>query len=1091
MKKFIMFLVIVVSIVSLGLTIYYFSIDNEAIYVKNSYLVVDKNETIDTDGLLVYKNKDSHTQYSYSSSNEAVLSFTDGKYVAGGAGNCTIIINTSNRFYSRLTIEVRVCDGSRDFPYEIATQEKLRKIGKDPAYPKDAYYVLADDIYLTNIVEDGHNLGATWSPIESFSGSFDGAFHTIYNMSINDATLGENNHNAGFIGTLESVSNVEGGTSSMAYTSTSGSNERMIGVVKNVLFKNVFVNVTQAYNVGSVVGLNLGEVHTCEAEGTIKAGGIALYIGGVVGANSDLYAERTIIDRCGYTGGIYATDATNATIGGVVGYTTSGSVSESYYITGEENNSIANGNNIFGGIVGVNSGDSIKANIYDNYFYMKSVAVDREGDEPVTLTNNTLMAGVVYSDRNSETTNNVYGNYYGGNDALSSVVPVIEGAVNSRFNSYLTVAEFASHDLEQTKFVNIITRSEGTKIWAFGSVWSMGDTYPILDIHSPAGSVYTDNPDDVLADTEISNATEFIDAITGNGYYASRNFKITVPVIDLEGMEFGSTEHPIPNYLLGVSGDNYGALISDIGTVVKNFTLVNTEEDANVGLARHIAKNVTVRGITFENVNFTGDRGKYVGVLAGKSEGANISAVSVKKVTCSIDGTAFGGIVGLANTADGHAFSFVSATNVDCENSRFIYAGGIVGYNYANIIGSKENPVIVNIVKLGANYSGGIVGTNIYGNILNVLVSNMTFNKGYDGNTQEGEIYSGSINISGNGDVLIGGIAGRNYGTISGAYANSYVTAYAYDSTLCFAEYGVYVGGITGTNNGNIASSYVFSTNLRVVGSSTVVMGGLAGTNYGIITTSFVDSDTSLVCDTAVSVPPTENNSVVWDGVTMAGGLVGYDDKTTNSYSIYRCVSQAKKVQAFYSAGLVAVEFGKMMQCSCGDDTVSGGKMDISGFMTSGLSVFIRFGYVKDCYGFVTLSTVTSSEIYSGIKSIVGRRVSGSAGIALVADTEAVVRGCYVLVTFDKAEGSQTFGGFGSTSGSHVTGCVYVTAGSQSSSAGVRLTLDELRGTDSFAKFISSIGSEDAGIWSYNFTYPVISAIDPRNPDRVIPSYTF
>jgi hypothetical protein len=52
-----MFLVIAIAVVSLGLTIYYFSADNEVIYIKSSYIVIQKGGYIDNDDLLDFKNK--------------------------------------------------------------------------------------------------------------------------------------------------------------------------------------------------------------------------------------------------------------------------------------------------------------------------------------------------------------------------------------------------------------------------------------------------------------------------------------------------------------------------------------------------------------------------------------------------------------------------------------------------------------------------------------------------------------------------------------------------------------------------------------------------------------------------------------------------------------------------------------------------------------------------------------------------------------------------------------------------------------------------------------------------------------------------
>ena len=50
MKRFLLFLVVAIAIVSLGLTIYYFSVDNEMIYIKSSYLVVNAGKSFNAEG---------------------------------------------------------------------------------------------------------------------------------------------------------------------------------------------------------------------------------------------------------------------------------------------------------------------------------------------------------------------------------------------------------------------------------------------------------------------------------------------------------------------------------------------------------------------------------------------------------------------------------------------------------------------------------------------------------------------------------------------------------------------------------------------------------------------------------------------------------------------------------------------------------------------------------------------------------------------------------------------------------------------------------------------------------------------------------
>lgn len=124
---------------------------------------------------------------------------------------------------------------------------------------------------------------------------------------------------------------------------------------------------------------------------------------------------------------------------------------------------------------------------------------------------------------------------------------------------------------------------------------------------------------------------------------------------------------------------------------------------------------------------------------------------------------------------------------------------GLFGYlhNDATI----KNIGLLNTNITGTYYVGGLAGRN-YGTISNSYAT-------------------GAVN----GNMDVGGLAGRNYGTIS----NSYATGIVKGSTI--------VGGLVGYNyDGTITNSYASGTV-----SGTLNVGGLVGVNNGTITNSFYD----------------------------------------------------------------------------------------------------------------------------------------------------------------------------------------------------------------------------------------------------------
>ena len=100
MKRFLMFLVIAIAAVSLGLTIYYFSADNEVIYIKSSYIVLQKGENLQTiegkNDLIDFKNRSEYTTLNYSlEQDEEVLSYNEeGFFLAVNGGESRIVVKS-------------------------------------------------------------------------------------------------------------------------------------------------------------------------------------------------------------------------------------------------------------------------------------------------------------------------------------------------------------------------------------------------------------------------------------------------------------------------------------------------------------------------------------------------------------------------------------------------------------------------------------------------------------------------------------------------------------------------------------------------------------------------------------------------------------------------------------------------------------------------------------------------------------------------------------------------------------------------------------------------------------------------------------
>ena len=115
----------------------------------------------------------------------------------------------------------------------------------------------------------------------------------------------------------------------------------------------------------------------------------------------------------------------------------------------------------------------------------------------------------------------------------------------------------------------------------------------------------------------------------------------------------------------------------------------------------------------------------------------------------------------------------------------------------------------------------------------------------------------------------VGGLVGRNDGTISNSYATG-----AVESSFSSSSYynSSYVGGLVGENDGTINNSYATGTVTSYFRGRSSYVGGLVGENDGTINNSYA---TGTVASTSLS------------GSSYGGGLVGFNSYGTihNSYA--------------------------------------------------------------------------------------------------------------------------------------------------------------------------------------------------------------
>lgn len=171
-------------------------------------------------------------------------------------------------------------NGTETDPYIIATAAQLDEVRNF----QSACFELSKDIDLSSYLNSN---SSGWTPIEVFTGKFDGKKHTIKGLWIS----------------LSSISNVG------LFANIQGSSDNERAGVSNLFVNISKKGITGGSRVGGICGnLSYGNIENCMVTGDISGD---TYVGGVVG-----YSDYSSISQCASSGNIIAT---NAEVGGILG----------------------------------------------------------------------------------------------------------------------------------------------------------------------------------------------------------------------------------------------------------------------------------------------------------------------------------------------------------------------------------------------------------------------------------------------------------------------------------------------------------------------------------------------------------------------------------------------------------------------------------------------------------------------------------------------------------------------------------------------------------------------------------------------------
>lgn len=785
MKKFLIFLVSIIVVVSLGLTTYYFLRNDEVIAVKTNEIFCNAGDIITLDDLQISRKKPhQNTTFDYNAGGEDVT-----KYIAfDEASNCYVVSNTAggtiklviatnNDKFPIFEISVHVGNGTVENPYYIFGENELNKIGG--AYALDANYRLMNNITLTSVFEPiGFNKSnSAW---DGFSGDFDGNNYTISGLN-----LTKDYECAGLFSSINDCakvydlkikdSNIQGASDFVGALAG-----KIYGSVNRVAVENVIIdNAKTSATVGAFAGLYNGnslKISYVE-KATINVADNST-VGGFIGKVLTAFIQATYANDVE----IGSQGALNA-VGGFAGEfaisTTNGSIQQSYANT---SSSASNYGAFIGKITEVGAG-------FDNPTSMLRHLIGN-----IAITNNALTIDdrvLVNSFNNTYfvLVNNVYVNrnvFYNTEASLYMIRGFVDVATATN-----TVDAYIFYGLD----------ANNLEYWDTDYVWSTSNSrMPELVMGSvepgmPTSDYFNRNLAHTNANNQTFNNIMSNDIIDQNIEFAAQG-------------EFELTNHT-PIKLINSVIDGKGSVI--------RVNLANSADNA-LGLFSMIEKS-TVKNLKIVVIGMSANA-DFAGALAG-SIGSNDPLVysSIDNVEIVFDTTitsaeldTFGGLAGS-----------ISKTNVDnvtvsglnlTGNTNSIVAGGLSG----KIADATVNNVDVTASIYGREKVAGLVAIN-HGNIVNSKVN-------------------ASLTVSYTAAISVGGVSANNYGAI---YNNNATVNIVIDS----AVNDVFAGGIAANNHGTISKTNVSGAGISVARelNANIYIGGLVSFNTNNITDSFNTMD--------------------------------------------------------------------------------------------------------------------------------------------------------------------------------------------------------------------------------------------------------
>lgn len=796
MKRFLMYIVVAIVLISAGFSIYYVVRNNEEIYSLiegDELFYINENETLEIP--IVREHPASYTELTLKSGYEDYLDVDLENWTVTGksAGIATLTFVSTNKRYEGETFDVHchIGNGTVSHPYYIRNEQDILNLGKGQYKLSCSYEVVNDIKMTTSMMPIGVEVTDGTMKVNEFSGTITGGVHRKKISNVNVKIDGDlSPKSSGFFAVV-------------------GSN----GKVENLVFENITVEGYHAY-AGTIAGANFGLIGMCQVKGgkvinEYERG----FTGGIVGLNerasgSDNFAQINICE---------ANVELNSkwVAGGAAGKNNGGVIYNCLLKTNKLELSVADGQDpkysYYGGVAGISvCGESKTGDIYDSYVANCLVYID--GIQPTT----SHVAGVFGAYYGKSAVYESEGNY----KMLMYVAPsnikayyLCDDEVEISDKNPSTAHSYAKRLTNEEALVKKTYTAPKGSNWDFTTVWSL--------IPSESISLAFDSADE-------ENVMEY-------QTFASNGQTITITTKkELETAFNTMRAQPSKNYIYEITE----SIVYDGGA--KEWEPIGSQTRPFKGQFK-MNDDVT---ITIKNIKIKSEFAGLFGCISGNN--TIIKNIILKDVEAN--GTVVGGI----------AACNYGATIENCQVHSYDfytdkYLGSIAGYNEGTI----KNCIVCSEPKtIEKEVNGEIVEEIVYDEETGEIVYTMSSNGGgmyINTTTTEPTIYIGGIvgknagtidkvflskiellQLAGeNRELYLGGAAGVNTGKITDVKINNGFSVEANDYTTSNAYFGGLVGyhqsgsiissAITGETD-KVLSSFAFNkTNENIVG------GGLAG----------------------------------------------------------------------------------------------------------------------------------------------------------------------------------------------------------------------------------------------------------------------